>query len=282
MQRSVPISGIIAAFATPIFLGVAPIFGKLAIEANADPFSVAALRTVAAAGMLWIGYLLFWRKYIFIYPAGLLGCVVVGIINGIGSLFYYSGLSLLDASLAQLLNGMYLPLAVLISSFAGQKIDRRTLIRVVFAVCGLMVITGFGDESLNWLGVGFMLANALMFAGTLILSQYVLFEMPSRTVTLYVLSTMAIFVFMVWLAVGQPLDPVVMETAIWPILALGVTTALSRLAMFAGVKFLGGFRRRCWQSPKSAWRCCWPLSCCTNGWKCCKPSVSSSLCAASC
>jgi drug/metabolite transporter (DMT)-like permease len=237
-----PVRGVMAAFSTPLFLGMAPIFGKLAIEAGADPFSVAALRTLVAALMLWLVYLLFFRQYIFIYPAGLLGCVVIGAVNGIGSLFYYGGLSTLDASLTQLLNGMYLPLAVLLSRSAGQRIDTRTLLRVALAVGALGLITGMGTGEVDWTGVGLMLGSALMFAGTVILSQYVLYEMPAPTVTLYILTTMAIIVSMVWLAVGQPMTSETLTAAAWPIVVLGITTALSRLAMFAGVKFLGGMQ----------------------------------------
>ncbi len=241
-QSSSQTRGIVVALSTPLFLGMAPIFGKLAIRAGADPFSVAALRTIVAVVMLWAIYALFLRRYIYIYPAGLLGCIVIGAVNGIGSLFYYGGLSMLDASLTQLLNGMYLPLAVLISSSAGQKADSRTMLRVGLALLALLMITGFSPEAVNWTGVGFMLGSALMFAGTVTLSQYVLYEMPSPTVTLYVLTTMGAIVSIVWLAVGNPLSPEVVSASISPIVILGVTTALSRLAMFAGVKFLGGMQ----------------------------------------
>ena len=239
-QNGPQISGIIAAISTPVFLGMAPVFGKMALQAGTDPFSVAALRTVLAVMLLWGIYLVSFRKYIYIYPAGLIGCIVIGAINGIGSLFYYSGLGLLDASLVQLLNGMYLPLAVVISWLGGQQVERRTLLRVGLAMLALAMITGFGAGSVEWGGVGFMIGSALMFAGTIILSQYVLYEMPAPTVTLYMLSTMAVVVSMVWLAVGEPLSQEVLELALPPIFLLGVSTALSRLAMFAGVKFLGG------------------------------------------
>lgn len=241
-SEGVPIRGIVAIFATPVFLGMAPIFGKLAITAGADPFSVAALRTIVAVTLLWGVYAVFFRRYIYIYPAGLLGCVVIGAINGIGSLFYYGGLSMLDASLAQLLNGMYLPLAVLLSSTQGQQADRRTLVRVLLALLALVILTGFGSQPVNFTGVGLMLGSALMFSGTVILSQYVLYEMPARTVTLYILTTMCVIVSMVWLALGEPLSVEVFQDAVPPILLLGMTTALSRLAMFIGVKALGGMQ----------------------------------------
>lgn len=227
---------------TPLFLGVAPIFGKLAINAGADSFTVAAWRTVIAVLLLWVIFVLFARRYIYIYPAGLLGCVVVGVVNGIGSLFYYGGLGVLDASLAQLLNGMYLIFVVLLTHMGGERLDRRTILRVVLALIALTIITGFGSVPSNWLGVGLMLANALMFAGTVILSQYVLFEMPAPTATLYILTTMAVLVAMVWMAVGQPMTTEVFQNALPPIFALAISTALSRLALFVGVKFLGSLQ----------------------------------------
>ncbi len=241
-QNQLNAKGVAAAFVAPLFLGMAPIFGKMAVNAGSDAFTVAALRTLVAVALLWVFYLLFFRKYIYIYPAGFLGCTVIGIINGIGSLFYYGGLERLDASLVQLVNGMYLAFAVLLSRIGGQKADGRTLIRVALAMLALFLLTGFGAQSVDWTGVGLMLGNGLMFAGTLILSQYVLYEMPSPTVALYILTTMGVVVTIVWMAVGQPISNEVFQASIGPIVALGVTTALSRVAMFAGVKFMGGMQ----------------------------------------
>jgi drug/metabolite transporter (DMT)-like permease len=234
--------GIAAAFLTPLLLGVAPIFGKQAIAHGADPFTVAAVRTVIAVVLLWVFYAIFLRKSIFIYPAGLLGCVVVGVVNGIGSLFYYSGLGLLDASLGQLLNGTYLVFAVLLSRIGGERIDLRIAVRVALVCIALLMLTGFGHTPINWLGAGLMFGSALMFAGTVILSQYVLYEMPPTTATLYILSTMAVIVVMAWAAVGNPIDPQILESAFPPIFILGVTTALSRLSMFASVSAFGSLR----------------------------------------
>jgi drug/metabolite transporter (DMT)-like permease len=241
MSQQQPLNwrGIVAALSTPIFLGMAPIFGKLAIQAGADPFTVAALRTLVAIGLMWGFYALFFPRYIFIYPAGLLGCIVIGTINGIGSLFYYGGLGYLSSSLVQLINGSYLAFAIILSRIGGQKANRRTLIRVSLAMLALVIITGFNGSTLNWTGVGLMLGNALMFAGTVVLSQYVLYEMPASTAALYILTTMGIVVAIVWLAMTPPLQAGVLQNAALPILALATTTALSRLAMFAGVKFLG-------------------------------------------
>src|SRR3990172_8884389 len=89
---------LITALLSPMFLGLAPVFGKLALRGGSDPFTVAAVRTSLAAGLLWIVYLIFWRKYIYIYTAGFLGCAMIGTVNALCSLVYYNSLSPLNSS----------------------------------------------------------------------------------------------------------------------------------------------------------------------------------------
>lgn len=236
-------TALLISISSPIFLGMAPLFGKLAYQAGSDPFTVAAVRTIIAAAILWAVYAVFWRRYLYIYPAGLLGCVVVGTVNGIGSLMFYTGLDLLDASLSQLLNGMYIVFVVLLARLGGQRITYRTGLRVGLALIALLLLTSLSAREINWLGIGLMLGNAIMFAGTMLLSQRVLYEMPARTVTLYTLTTMAVIVTMARLAYGfydtrWSVPPEALEA----IVLLGLTTALGRLTMFHGVKTLGSLQ----------------------------------------
>ena len=107
---------------------------------------------------------------------------------------------------------------------------------------GLMLITGGGrGNPADWVGIGLMLGNALLFAGTVVLSQRVLYEMPSQTVTLYVLTVMAVVVSMA--RVGYELRWLPQTSnAFLAIVALAASTALSRLTLFAGVKNLGSLQ----------------------------------------
>ncbi|HEX3052023.1 MAG TPA: DMT family transporter [Aggregatilineaceae bacterium] len=240
MRKTTP-DHLAAALLSPFFLGLAPVFGKLALEGGSDPFTVAAVRTTLAALLLWILYLIRWRKYLYIYTAGFLGCAVVGCVNGIGSLMYYNGLNRLDASVSQLLNGTYLVFVVLMARLGGQSLSWRTILRVVLVLFGLLLITGGVHGEVNWVGVGLMLGNAILFAGTLVLSQRVLWEMPAQTVTLYVMTVMAIVVVMARLAYDVRWLPQTSQ-ATWAIFALTLSTALSRLTLFAGVKNLGSLQ----------------------------------------
>ncbi len=235
--------GVLSTIAASFFLGWAPILGKLAYRGGVTPFTLAALRTAVAALLLWVTFALFWRREIAISWQGLVGCVSVGVVNGIGSLFFYTSLARLDASLASLLNTLY-PLWVVLFLFAsGQPLTRLTLMRLGLAMVGVFLLTRAGAGELDWVGVTLMVASAATYGWHLVLGQWVMADVPSRTGALYVLTAMACVVGLAR-AVQTPLQQMAMEpiTAIgwFAIVALGLTTALSRLAMFSALRSVGG------------------------------------------
>ena len=243
--------GILYTVLAAFLLGWAPILGKLALQSGVTPFTLVAFRTLLAALSIWLVFLLFWRREILgrvsldgqRRPAftlhGLIGCISVGAVNGFGSLLYYTSLSRLDASRASLLNTLY-PLWVVLFLFAaGQPLTRLTLARLALSMLGLYLLTRVGPGEPDWLGVALMLASAATYGWHLVLGQWVLADVPARTATLYVLTTMACVVGLARLFQARPLEP--LSAAAWvPILALGLTTALSRLAMFSALQRVGG------------------------------------------
>jgi drug/metabolite transporter (DMT)-like permease len=241
-------TGMIAALLTPVFMGMTPIFGKLAIRSGFDPYTLAALRTCMAALLLWVVYGLFFRRYIYIFPAGLLGTLTVGAVNGLGSLLYYNGLLLLDnASLAQLLNMMYVIFVMLLTRFYGHDISKLSIFRASLALVAVYLLTESGSENgqIHWLGVGLMLGSAFMYALHVVVSQRVMFEMPAPTMTLYSLTWMGLTVLAVRLAYGSPYglrwEPSVSQGWLF-VLGLTSVTALSRVTLFAGVRNLGSLQ----------------------------------------
>lgn len=231
--------GVLSTVLSSFFLGWAPILGKMAYSGGATPFTVVAFRTAAAALLLWLAFVLLWRREIRIDWRDLIGCLGVGAVNGFGSLLYYSSLSRLDASRAALLNTLY-PLWVVLFLFAaGQPLTRLTLARLGLSMGGTYLLTRAGSGELDWLGVALMIASAATYGWHLVLGQWVLADVPSRKATLYIVTAMACVVGLARGLQDQPLEPVTIGG--WQaIFALGLTTALSRLAMFAGLEKLGG------------------------------------------
>ena len=100
-------TGVLAALSSAVFLGLTPVFGRLAILNGFSPLAVVTLRTGLAALMLLLIIAIFRPQYLYIFPVGLMGCFLAGAINGLGSLLYYLALGDLPASLGQLLYAIY-------------------------------------------------------------------------------------------------------------------------------------------------------------------------------
>ena len=176
--------GIIAALTSAFFLGMAPVFGVRAMMLGMPPLAVVAIRTLLAAFLLFIIIAVFKRQYLYIYPAGLLGCLLAGWINGLGSLFYYSALGRLGAGVGQLLYSLY-PLFVAFWLFLDhQTPSRLTIFRIGLAIPAVILLVQTGNDTIDIIGVIQMLIGSALYALHLPINQRVLYDMPPPTVTL--------------------------------------------------------------------------------------------------
>lgn len=233
--------GIFSALASSVFLGLAPVFGKQAILLGLPWQGVVALRTLFAALLLLIAVLIFKRTYLYIYPAGLLGCILAGLINGVGSLFFYAALGRIDASLGQLLYMLYPLFLVIWLWIDGQPPTRLTLFRLLLVIPAIFLLSGGIHYEVDIWGLLMMLVAATLYALHLPINQRVLYDMPAPTVTLYTLLAMSAVVVPAFVFSGTQLTPALQVA--WPALT-GITlvTFASRLTLFLGVKHLGGMQ----------------------------------------
>jgi drug/metabolite transporter (DMT)-like permease len=223
------------------FAGLAPLFGKLAYRAQVDPYTLAALRTLLAAGALWAFYGVFWRRHMRISRRNLMGCIGMGLSNGIGSLLYYTGLARIDASLAHLLFSTYPVWVFVFLSAAGHPVSRLAVLRLVLALGAVVLLTWTGAGLVDLLGVMLMIGAGACYGWHVVLGQWTLADVDSRTVTLYVLTTMAIVVGVARLLVVHPLWTPISGPGWLAIVLLALfPTALARLLVFAGLRLLGG------------------------------------------
>ncbi len=240
-MQKVRTTGINAALISAFFLGLAPVFGKAAMGADKfSPYAVVALRTGMAAMLLLLIMVIFKRQFLYIYPAGLIGCVLAGTVNGIGSIFYYIGLSKLNASIAQMLYALYPFFVAFWLQLDKQTLSKLTVFRIVVAGISAFLLTRANAGPIDLWGVLFMLIAAALYALHLPINQRVLYDVPAPTVTVYTLIAMSMvvipsyFIFdRTWPAGHAP----------WaPVLALTAVTFASRLMLFLGVKHIGGMQ----------------------------------------
>ena len=214
-------------------------FGKQALLAGMGPLAVVAVRTAGATGLLMLGMLVFERRYLYIYPVGLLGCLLAGGLNGVGSLLYYGALARIDASLGQLLYSMYPLFVALLLYLDGQRYSRATLVRLAVSLLAVYLLSATSSGRPDLTGIVLMLGASLLYALHIPINQRVLYEAPAPTVTLYTLMAMTVVVVPVY-ALLSPVHSPAPQGALLPILCLTAVTFLSRLTLFAGVKLIGG------------------------------------------
>jgi drug/metabolite transporter (DMT)-like permease len=233
-------AGILAAFSSAIFLGMAPVFGKLAITLGFTPFAVVALRTGFAASIMFLAIAIFFRQYLYIFPVGLLGCALAGATNGLGSLLYYLALQRLDASVGQLLYSLYPFFVALWLILDHQPPTRLTLFRVALATIAVLLLTNTSDHAVDTTGVLMMIGASILYAMHLPINQRVLYEVPAPTVALYTLLAMSAVVIPTYLIFDRAWP---VENVPWaPIIGLTFVTVFSRIALFLGVKKIGGMQ----------------------------------------
>ncbi len=234
------VRGIRAALASAFFLGFAPIFGKLSILSGFSWMAVVALRTGIASLLLVALMLLFQRQFFYIYPVGVVGCLLAGLANGIGSLFYYNALGRIDASVGQLLYSFYPLFVALWLVVDRQRVSKLTLVRLTLSIPAVYLLIRTAHEPVDLVGAGMMLVAALFYALHLLINQRVLYDIPSPTVTLYTLLAMSLVVIPAYLLFDRQLPGP--ATPWWPVVALALITFLSRLTLFMGVKHIGGMQ----------------------------------------
>jgi drug/metabolite transporter (DMT)-like permease len=223
-----------------VFLGLTPVLGKIALILGVAPLAVVAWRTGLATLMLLVPIALLRRRYLYIFPAGLLGCALAGLLNGAGSILFYMALQRLEASVGQLLFSLYPFFVALWMIVDGQMPSRLTFARISLAVLGVLLLTTFQARPSDPVGIIMMLAAAALYALHLPINQRVLYEVPPPTVTLYTLMAMTAVVVPAFLLFGRGAS--VAPAAWYPILGLTLVTCLSRLSLFLGVKQIGGMQ----------------------------------------
>jgi drug/metabolite transporter (DMT)-like permease len=240
MQKT-RLTGINAALLSAFFLGLAPVFGKAAMGVDKfSPLAVVALRTGMAAMLLLLLMLIFKRQFLYIYPAGLIGCALAGAVNGIGSIFYYIGLSKLNASVAQMLYALYPFFVAFWLQLDKQSLSKLTVFRIVVASLSAFLLTRGNPGSIDLTGVLFMLIAAALYALHLPINQRVLYDVPAPTVTVYTLIAMSAIVVPSYFIFDRTWP---IGNAPWaPVLALTTVTFFSRLMLFLGVKHIGGMQ----------------------------------------
>lgn len=146
--------GIQAALASAMLLGIVPVFGKQAILIGFPPLAVVALRTSIATILLSVLMLIYKRQFFYIFPVGLYGCILAGLINGLGSILFYTALGRINAGIGQLLYSFYPLFAAIWLLLDRQTITRMTFFRLLLSLPGVVLLLTTGADQVDLIGAG--------------------------------------------------------------------------------------------------------------------------------
>jgi drug/metabolite transporter (DMT)-like permease len=230
--------GLVQVLVAILCLSITPILIKIGLTAGADPVTLLLARLVLASVALWIVLLVFSPRACRIDRRGLGACALVAAANSCSLLTFYLALARIDASVAHIIFALYPVAALLLLAMRGERITRRRLVRLGLGLAGVYTLVGLGS-GVDPLGAALVLVAAVAYGLHLTLVQWTLGGYASETVTLYVLSFMALFLGAIrvlqcapWVALTPVAWGVVVVTAI-------VSTVVARLLLFGGIRRIG-------------------------------------------
>ncbi|WP_411966679.1 DMT family transporter [Haloferax sp. YSSS75] len=223
--------------------GTLGIFGKLAASAGLSIPTVLTFRFLFATVLVWswLGVrgslrLLSGRDLLVGLGLGCFGYATM-------SLLYFLGLEYLTAGLTGIVLYTY-PVFVVALAVAvlGEPVTRRTLVALVVALAGVVLITGADPAGADPRGVFIVLLAAIVYATYIVVSRQTLATVDSRTLTAHVLPAATVSFLVFGSATGELQIPTTGES--WLIIAgiAVVATVVPIVAFFAGLSRIGASR----------------------------------------
>lgn len=222
-----------------ITISTVPIVAKLGMQQQVSPIELTAMRFALAASILW-GYFAWSQPSVMrIDRRGLWRCGEAALINCVSTFTFFVALSFNDASLTMLLfSTMYIILTLGFGLLMDERLQPIDFWRLLIALGGIYLFMDVTIQATT-LGIIATFVSILTYTLYVMFVDYRLRDYGSSTVTLYILSWMAVVLMTAYLIVGYR----------WPVLSINswgvvfwiaiVATAISRLMLFTGVKYAG-------------------------------------------
>ncbi|WP_396612418.1 DMT family transporter [Haloferax sp. S1W] len=226
-----------------IGFGTLGIFGKLAAAEGLSIPTVLTFRFLLATVLVW-GWLgvagdlrrLSGRDLVIGLGLGSFGYAVV-------SAFYFIGLEYLTAGLTGIVLFTYpVIVVVLAATLLNEPVTRRTVVALVVALTGVVLIAGAEPANVDIRGVLIVLLGALIYATYIVVSRRLLTTVDSRTLTAHVLPAAAVSFIVVGSTTGQLSIPTTLWSWVVVVAIAVIATAMPIFTFFAGMSRIGASR----------------------------------------
>jgi len=230
--------GFILILISAIGFGLMPIFATFAYADNLSVEVILLFRFLIAAIFMNIYVLLKHKSY----PWGK-SLIILVAMGGIGyssqSFAYFSAVSLIGSSLTTVLFYIYPSLVLLLSiGLLKSKITKQDVIALIFTSFGLILAVGFQFNDINYLGVMFGIATAVIYAIYILVGAQTFKKVDTFVASTVIISSSAVL----YIIVGVSQDvviPVSIDQWKWLFAIAIISTMIAIVAFFAGLKLIG-------------------------------------------
>ena len=220
-----------AALVTPL--------ARAAVTGGVDPLGMLLAR-LGIAVLLMTATLGLTRPELLRIDRELAGRVaLVGGIAGVEICCFFLSLAWIDSSVSAMLKSVQPLVVLLLLALGGERLTRRHLLRLAFAVAGIYLLVGPSGQ-VSSVGLALTGLSILLYAVQLVLLQWRLLGYDPRTVSYYLLLMMTLVVALFWAMQGaQWSNPGVAGWSAILVMAV-VSTYFARVAQFVAMRHIGG------------------------------------------
>ena len=193
---SIQTKGIILAVISAICYGMNPLGALYLYEEGLNVSSVTFYRFLFATFILGF-FMLIFKKSFFISKKELYILAFIGLLFGISALSLFSSFLYMDAGVASTILFIYpIFVAVIMALFFKESISIITILSVLLAFFGVVLLYGAGEKNLNFFGVFLVFTSSLCYAVYIVIVNQTL-KIPALKLTFYsmVFCTLTIFIY---------------------------------------------------------------------------------------
>jgi len=216
-------------------LSILPPLVRIGLTEDVNPVPMLAIRLCIASVILWAVFGLSQPRVLRIDRR------LVAATDTFASICYYYAFTYISTSIAHVIFSLYPVMALVFLSFRGERFSPLQVVGLCLALAGVSLLVGPGGQ-VNPAGAVLAFGAALGYAATLACTQWFLRDYDPRTVALYVVSLMTLMTGGVWLFQGQGLQTISPVGWVVILITAIVSTAVARLALFAGIQRVGSGR----------------------------------------
>ena len=235
--------GILLVFLSAFGFGLMPIFALFAYRGGVNVTTLLFLRFSIAA-VCFFAYLLARRTHWQVSRRAMASLFILGsILYTLQSLFYFSAVQYIPASLAALILYLYPVLVALLAAVVEkEQISLQMMAAAVVSLVGIAVVLGAPVDQLDGGGMALAFGAALIYSVYITLGRRVVAEIPAVVTSAFV----AAFAALSFLLFGSANQSLMFDFswATWGVI-LGVvvfSTLLAMAAFFAGMERIGATR----------------------------------------